>query len=250
MDADLDTFATALYVTVDDKLKTHPELLRWRPEVGFASKLGDAELVTLAVLQALGGFTSEARFIRHARRHLVPLFPYLPGQSGYNKALRKAAPLIGQLTRLLGIETAAFFDDVWLVDSTPVECARSRPTVKASNLAGYAAYGYCASHSRFFWGMRLHLVATPAGLPVAFALTDAKADEREVLLELLGTGLLEGRPGQLIIADKGYTRGSSRASSPCTAPRCCAPPERTRHRVPGRASCARCARSSSRSTTP
>jgi hypothetical protein len=76
--------------------------------------------------------------------------------------------------------------------------------VKRSNLAGHAAYGYCASHSRFFWGMRLHLVATPAGLPVAFALCDAKADEREVLRDLLEPGLLEGRPGQVIIADKGY----------------------------------------------
>ncbi len=37
------------------------------------------------------------------------------------------------------------------VDSTPVECARSRETVKRSDLAGWAEYGYCASHSRFFW---------------------------------------------------------------------------------------------------
>jgi hypothetical protein len=100
VDADLDTFATALYVTVDDRLKTHPELVRWRPEVGFSPQLSDAELVTLAVLQSLGGFVSEARFVRYARRHLVHLFPYLPGQSGYNKALKKAAPLLAELTRL------------------------------------------------------------------------------------------------------------------------------------------------------
>ena len=33
-------------------------------------------------------------------------------------------------------------------------------------------------------GLRLHLVCTLQGLPVAFALTGAKADEREVLLAM------------------------------------------------------------------
>jgi ATP/maltotriose-dependent transcriptional regulator MalT len=83
VDADLDTLATALYVTIDDLLKAAPQLAPWRPTVGIAPKLSDAELVTLAVMQALLGFASEARWLRHADRHLRHLFPYLPGQSGY-----------------------------------------------------------------------------------------------------------------------------------------------------------------------
>jgi Transposase DDE domain len=207
VDADLDTLAIALYVKIDDELKIHPELVRWRPEVGFRPELSDAELATVAVLQALGGFTSEARFIRYARRHLVSMFPHLPNQSGYNKALRKAVPMLQALIKVVGMDTSAYFDDVWLVDSTPVECARSRPTVQRSNLAGLSSYGYCASHSRYFWGLRLHLVTTPSGLPIAFALASTKADEREVLRDLLEVEpeLLEGRRGQLLFADKGYT---------------------------------------------
>jgi len=80
------------------------------------------------------------------------------------------------LTGLLARDTSVWTDDVWVVDSTPVECARSRETVRRSDLAGWAEYGYCASHSRFFWGLRLHLVATLHGLPIGFALTGAKAD--------------------------------------------------------------------------
>jgi hypothetical protein len=78
-------------------------------------------------------------------------------------------------------------DDVCVVDSTPVECGRSRETVERSDLAGWAQYGYCASHSRYFWGLRLHLVRTLSGLPIAFALTGAKADERETLLDIFAT---------------------------------------------------------------
>jgi hypothetical protein len=202
----LDTLATALYATTDDLLKERPDLAPWRPRIGIAPRLSDAELVTLAMMQAVLGFTSEARWLRYAGAHLRHLFPYLPQQPGYNKRLRKAAGLLRKVTRILATDTSVWSDDVWVVDSTPVECGRSRETVKRSDLAGWAEYGYCASHSRFFWGLRLHLVCTLHGLPVAFALTGAKADERETLLGLLADepDLLHARPGQTLIGDKNY----------------------------------------------
>jgi Transposase DDE domain len=201
---DINTLATALYVRADDLLKESPHLAPRRPATGIAPQLSDAELVTLAVLQALLGFTSEARWVRHARAHLRHLFPYLPQQPGYNKRLRAAAPLIRACARIMAASTSLWTDDVWVVDSTPVECSRSRETVKRSDPAGWAQYGYCASHSRWFWGLRLHLVTTLHGLPVAFALTGAKADERQVLLDLLADEDLPARPGQVIIGDKNY----------------------------------------------
>ena len=154
MTNNLDTLATALYVRTDDLLKESPQIAPLRPAIGIPPQLSDAELVTLAVMQALLGFTSEARWLRHAREHLRHLFPYLPQQSGYNKRLRAARGLIGHCARVLAASTSLWGDDVWVVDSTPVECARSRETVKRSDLAGWAGYGYCASHSRYFWGLR------------------------------------------------------------------------------------------------
>jgi hypothetical protein len=206
MDADLDTLATALYVKVDDLLKDFPQRAPWRPLVGLKPQVSDAELVTLAVMQALLSFTSETRWLRFAHTKLRHLFPYLPQQSGYNKRLRKLATTLNWLIRQLAADTSIWSDDVWVVDSTPIECARSRDTVRGSDLAGWAEYGYCACHSRYFWGLRLHLVATLHGLPVAFALTGAKADERQVLLGLLDQDptLLGARPGQTLIADKNY----------------------------------------------
>ncbi len=206
MDTDLDALATALYVKIDDSLKADPRFRRWRPPVGICPRLSDAELLTLCVLQALGGFVSDARFLRHARVHLIDAFPYLPRQPGYNKRVRKSIPQLKALIRILACDTDTFFDDLWVIDSTPVECGRSRPTAKRSNLAGFAGYGYCASHSRYFWGLRLHLICTPSGLPIAFALANAKADEREVARDILEIDphLLASRPGQKIMGDKGY----------------------------------------------
>jgi hypothetical protein len=206
VDADLDTLATALYVRCDDLLKAFPERAPRRPAVGIGPRLSDAELLALGVMQALLGFTSEARWLRHARGSLAHLFPYLPGQSGYNKRLRKLAVTMVWLTRTLAADTSLWTDDVWVVDSTPVECGRSKETARRSALAGWAGYGYCASHSRWFWGLRLHLLCTLHGLPVGYVLTGAGADERTALLEILKAdpGLAALLPGQVIIGDKNY----------------------------------------------
>lgn len=207
MDTDLDTLATALYVTTDDLLVAHPERVPARPRVGIVPKISDAELLTLAVMQALLGYTSETRWLRYARVNLLAMFPHLPQQSGYNKRLRKLADTMTWLVSALGEQTSIATDDVWVVDSTPVECGRSKETVKRSDLAGWAEYGYCASHSRYFWGLRLHLVCTLHGLPVGWALTGAKADEREVFESILATtpALARAREHrQITIADKNY----------------------------------------------
>jgi len=124
---DIDTLATALYVTADDLLKHRPDLPPWRPPVGFAPRLTDAELVTLAVMQALLGFTSEARWLRYAHSHLRHLFRYLPKQPGYNKRLRGAAGLIRTVMREMAATTTLWTDDVWVADFRSNVVDRGRP---------------------------------------------------------------------------------------------------------------------------
>jgi hypothetical protein len=80
----------------------------------------------------------------------------------YHKRLRAALPLVRQVIRDLAADSV-WFDNVGIADSTPVECGRA---VKRSDLAGWANYGYCASHSRWFCGLRLYLICAPAGMPI------------------------------------------------------------------------------------
>ncbi len=136
MGPDLDTLATALYVRIDDLLAQNPGWAPERPVVGFAPKLTDAELVTLAVISALLGYDNESQFVRFARAHLRPWFPCLPNRDGYNKRLRRSAEMISRVMGWLAREW--WHDDVWLVDSTAVECGTSRETQKRSGLARWA----------------------------------------------------------------------------------------------------------------
>lgn len=74
----------------------------------------------------------------------------------------------------------------------------------------------------------MHLVCTLHGLPVAFALTGAKADERQVLVDLLSVDpeLVATRPGQTLLADKHYYGRESRRSLASWACGCCDRPAR------------------------
>ena len=206
MENDIETLATALYVKIDDMLADWPDLAPARPATGTPLTLSDAELLTMAVMSAMPGFTSERRWLRYVSGHLAGMFPRRIGQPGYNKRIRKAFALFISVIRMLAMDTTLWSDDVWVVDSTPVQCGCSRETVTRSDAAGWAEYGYCASHSRYFWGLRLHLVCTLSGLPVLFALAGAKADERETLLGMLEAGrdVADSHPGQTLIGDKNY----------------------------------------------
>ena len=194
MTADLDTLLTALYVLADDLLPRRPRARR-RP------KITDAELVCLAVAQILLDIPSERHFLRYALTRLGHLFPYLPKQSGYNKRMRALAPQIVRLLNAIAFCSPSWCDNVRLLDSTPVPCGASRETVKRSDFAGHADYGYCASHSRYFWGFRLYLLCAPDGMPIAFELAPANAPEREVAAEMLDRVDLHG---YTVIADKGF----------------------------------------------
>lgn len=194
MSADLDALLVHVYVLVDD-------LLPPRRRFGRPPLISDSELICLAIAQVLLDCPNERRFLRLAKRRLGHLFPYIPGQAGFNKRLRALAPQLLEAVTLLGRLSPSFCDRLRLLDSTPVPCAASRETVRRSALAGYGGYGYCRSHSRWFWGFRLYLLCAPDGLPVGFELAAANSPERLVAAELLERTL---NPGQTVIADKGF----------------------------------------------
>ena len=194
MDADLDTLCTVVYCTADDLLPERP---------GNARRMvTDAEVVTLCVAQAIMGIPSDRRFLKVARKRLSHLFPAIPSQPAYFKRRRRLADQLEWLMAMFASQSPGFRDDLLLIDSTPIECARSRETVKRSALADAADYGWCASHSRYFWGFRLHALFALDGTPRALVLASPKRDDREVGLTLLERCNRDG--GETVLGDKNY----------------------------------------------
>ena len=201
-------------------------------------------------MQALLGFSSEARWIRHAHAHLGHLFRYLPGQPGYNRRLRAAAGLITTLTQMLAADTS-----LWPMTS-------GSPVPPRWNAAGPVR-----RPGALTWLDGLNTGTAPAiratsGTAPASAVHPAGAARglrahRRQSRRAPGSAGHPGRPGPDRLA--GTVRSSSRArtttgmtsklSWPMGASACSARPARASRNGPAPGSSNRCARSSNRSTT-
>src|SRR4051812_50136834 len=81
--ADLDLLLTTVYCAADDVLPRRAGNARRR--------VTDAEIVTLAVAQAVLDVSSDRAFLRLAARSLIGLFPPLPRQDAYWKRRTRLA---------------------------------------------------------------------------------------------------------------------------------------------------------------
>jgi hypothetical protein len=194
MDADLDLLLIAVYCTAHDLLPIRAPNAR--------RVLTDAEVVTLCVAQQLLGISCDEKFWAGAHKRLGHLFPRLIQRPGFVKRRLLLSDTIEALITEFARHSPGFYDDLLVVDSTPVQCGRSVQTMRRSALAAAADYGYCASHSRYFWGFRLHGLFAIDGTPRALALTSPKIGERDVCLGMLAR---VHRLGALtVVGDKGY----------------------------------------------
>jgi hypothetical protein len=203
MIADLDTLLTALYVELTDRIIPFRGLGRRGP--GKPPEVSDAELVCLAVAQVLLRFDDEGHWLRAAPRLVGDLFPRLLRQSEYNDRLKAAAPLMEAALRWLADHTPGSAELLRLLDATPIACGQSAVTARRSDLFGYAGYGYCPSHSRWYWGCKLMLICTCDGTVTGFGLANPKlAGEREQARAMLkDQPANRPAPGTAIVTDKG-----------------------------------------------
>ena len=193
MRADLDLLCISVYCTADDLLPARPRNGR--------RKLTDAEIVTLCVAQVLMGSRAIGGFCGRLAGSCSICSRSCRARTRLHKRSQRLTEAIEWLTGVVAAQSPGYDDDLVLLDSTPVECGRSLETTRRSDLAEVCGHGYCKSHSRWFWGMRLHLVCAPDGTPRAATLVAADRPEREVALPLLARAL---HGGETVVCDKGY----------------------------------------------
>ena len=156
MDEDL---IVAAYVVIADTLAA----------AGHASHplagVTDAEVLTVAVVAA-------ACFQNHHAVALAVMHKgYLGGRlsaSRFNRRLHALGDWLGLLLDVLGALFAT--GGVFLLDSLPVPVCRRVRARRCRKVRGRAYCGYCAAKKERFFGWRLHLATTAAGVPVAFSL--------------------------------------------------------------------------------
>lgn len=167
------------------------------------AKVSDPEILTVAVVAA-------KYFRNHQERALCLMvrLGYIRALSisRYNRRLHALASWFEGTLVLLGELFAK--GEAFIIDSLPLPVVKRVRARRCKKVRGKAFCGYCAAKQEKFFGWRLHMVCTPAGIPVSFTLLEASHHDLTPLHELCYV-LPEG---SCVYGDKGYNSGDDERS--------------------------------------
>jgi hypothetical protein len=193
-----DDFIVTAFVVIDKTM----QVLGHRDDVRAGAS--DAEVLTVAVVAA-------RYFQNHLARALqvMHLGRYLSGplsESRFSRRLRRLRDWLLLLAEALGAAFAA--GEAFLLDSMPVPACKRARARRCKKVRGRDFCGYCPAKKEAFFGWRLHLICTPAGVPVAFDLVPGGLHDLTPIHELP-----HGLPaGATVYGDKGYNAGADEAT--------------------------------------
>ena len=104
------------------------------------------------------------------RANYRALFPHLPGQSQFNRRARRLWPWVEALRRHWAEDLGATRASLYLLDTKPLPVVGYKRDKGRSDFAASADYGVCASRNLKYFGYKLVLLCTPAGVPAAYEL--------------------------------------------------------------------------------
>lgn len=184
----------ALYCLVDDVLKAigHRDDSR--------RSLTDAEVITTALVAARFFGGNQAQSQNYLREQ--GLIPHRLSPSRFNRRIHAVAELMYQLQQQLGQLWMHLSGEMeYLLDSFPIPICDNIRISQAHLLQGEEYRGYIASKKRYFYGLRIHLVSTQAGIPVEWVFLPGAAND----VRGLQTLPLNLPPGSRLYADKAFT---------------------------------------------
>lgn len=187
---------THIYVLVDDWCHAH---LPPPSGPGRPSALSVSETVTIQLAMDVLPFPSERGFLAFLRSQHPTLFPQLPVLSQFNRRGRSVWRVLEQLRQAWLTDLAIDTERTFILDTKPVPVMGYKRKKKASDFAGRATYGYCASRKLHYFGYKLVMLTTLEGLPVVYDLVPAHTDERAAAMSVL-TRVRHST----ILADKGF----------------------------------------------
>lgn len=185
-----------IYCFVDDYLKAHPHLARWRRSPNSTPAFTDAEVITIALMQgSLGVATLKKAYLLLAFNH-ASAFPALVTYKQWMARLHALTATIGHLFSATSAIAAG--QNCYLIDSKPIPVCKPIRHPHVRLLREDGAY-WARTSSGWFFGFKLHLLMTPAGRILSAALTPANFQDRDA-----ATALGYATAGGILLGDLGY----------------------------------------------
>ena len=167
----------AIYCFIDDFLKQsgHREDIR--------VQVTDSEVITIAICAMLhfGGNFDRSRLILHE----LGLMKRLLSRSRFSRRMNRLADLISQLFHQLGsVLKDLHWESRYLLDSFPVAVCDNIRINRCRIVQDELYRGVTTSKRRYFYGVRVQIMATSDGIPLEFCILPGACADLQGLAEL------------------------------------------------------------------
>lgn len=169
----------------------------------------DSFIIGLIIIKNLFGMNSESSYLRYLTKHHGDVFTTLPERSWFNRKCKKLRPICERLQRELAERLSGTCTKI--VDSTPIPVVkRYRGAYSPCFPRGiHTNYGYCASKQEYYYGVKLSLFMSSAGVVTNLGIHPANTADinaAKAVLESMNSERL------ILIGDKGYYDGELRTT--------------------------------------
>lgn len=193
-----ETLFTILFVSIDDWYQAKGQ--RWmKGKAGRKPKFSDSEVMTLMLAAEYFPYASETQYLGYIRANHGDLFPQLLTPSQFNRRARGLRYMVEQMRRDWLLDLGIGQGGPYLIDTKPVPVLGYSRSKRRSAFRGSADYGCCASRKLFYFGYKLVMATTAAGLPVVYDLVAANIGDRQAAETILDT-----IRNAKVIGDKGF----------------------------------------------
>jgi hypothetical protein len=170
-------------------------------------KMSDCQIIALSITSESLGIDSESYLWGKLMNDYRSSFPYLIDRSNYNRRRKKLFPDISELNQIIA-NRLNIDEDVFLVDSIPVpvcQIAREKQSkICRENFETAPDKGYSAVSKSYYYGYKLHVVASMRGIFHSMDLTKASVHDITYLSQVKYSGL----NNCTLIGDRGYLSSS------------------------------------------
>jgi hypothetical protein len=183
---DLSTFIIAVFAFTDDWFKAQQMRLRQR---GPQPTLADSEVLTIEVVGAFLGMSTDKQVFTYFRRHWGAYFPKL--QEVHRTTYVRQSANLWYVKALLWralLEQVAFDGAFSIVDSLPLPVCRFARATFCRRLREVSEYGYDEVARQKFFGLRAHLRICWPGVITELELAPANVHDLTIAEQML-TGL-------------------------------------------------------------
>jgi len=192
-----DIFIISVYclvVEIMQKIETDYNLR----QKGFPPKLTDSEVITIEICGEFFKLHEDTEIYHYFKRHYLHFFPNLPSRTTFCRQSANLWQVKLLCQSLLVSRGGQKTDAVQSIDTLPLPVCTWTRGRRDKRFATLADYGHCAAKNLDYYGFKLGLRISRAGMITHFPLLSARAHD----INHLGA-FIEGFSG-IVPADKGF----------------------------------------------